>query len=567
MSMKKLTMRMQDQVKLHFMNDTDWSQLENGYVKGCAFSNGDLLLSTKLSEMFNAQKSFGDFVKVLRPLNGFFAGVRVEERSIFLAVDHVRSFPLFYASSDKRIFVSDDAYWLREQVSDKNIDELSAAELLLTRTISGNDTLSPSVKQVQPGEAVALTVTQEGVRKESSRFFEFGHVQTIEREVTQLALSSDAHLTAAFKRLAEYAGGSTIVVPLGGGLDSRLVLLMLKRIGYDNIVSFTYGRPGNQESKISKKVALTLKIPWYFIRYSNQDWRRWYASTEWANYARFGNNLCTTPHIQDWPAVWELKKQRLIPDDSVFVPGHRPSRVLSNAPSGVNRRLPVERLKQQPLISDDDLASMICESYFTLQNWAGQSAEIRRDLSLKVKNVLRPPSTVSSDQAFGYFDQWSWENILAKFMVNSVRVYEFWGYRWWLPLWDLEFIRFWRSLPSHLRFEKRFENAYVRQLETKTTGKPATPDTSTHNFGPKIVTILDSLGLRNVARIIRARIEYNRHHFAWYGLINEADYHRAYHGQEDINTYLANETIKQAYPQWKIPKGLDFMAMSARHYE
>jgi len=553
-----------DQVELHFMNVTDWSQLDNGYAKGSAFVNDDLLPSTKLSQLFNAEKSFTGFTELLRRLNGFFAGIRVERNSVFLAVDHVRSLPLFYAFVNKRIFVSDDAYWLREQMSDETVHELSAAELLLTRIVSGSETLSPSVKQVQPGEAVALTVTSHGVRKESYRFYEIALAKPTEQEMTQLTNSSDAHLTAAFKRLAEYAAGSTIVVPLGGGLDSRLVVLMLKRIGYDNIISFTYGRPGNRESKISKKVALALKIPWHFIPYSNQDWKRWYATTEWTHYSRFASNLSTTPHLQDWPAVWELKKRRLIPDDAVFVPGHRPSRLLSNALNGISRRLPVEWLERQRQISDDDLASMICETYCILQNWAGRSAEIRHELSMKVKSVLQLPSVVTSEQAFAYFDRWSWENAFAKFMVNSVRVYEFWGYRWWLPLWDLEFIRFWRSLPSHLRFEKRFENAYVRKLETKTIGKPAIPDTSTRNFGPTLVTILNRVRLRNVARIIRARSEYRRHHFAWYGIIDEADYHRAFHGQEDINTYLARETVKQAFPKWKIPQDLDFMTISGK---
>jgi asparagine synthase (glutamine-hydrolysing) len=185
---------------------------------------------------------------------------------------------------------------------------------------------------------------------------------------------------------------------------------------------------------------------------------------------------------------------------------------------------------------------------------------MHRELSLKVKNVLQLPSTLTFEQALGYFDRWAWENEKAKFMVNSVRVYEFWGYRWWLPLWDLEFVRFWRSLPYHLRFEKRFENAYVRKLEANTTGKPAISDSSRHIVGPILVGILNRLHLRNMARRIRAHAEYNRHHFAWYGLIPEGDYHRAFHGQEDINTYLANQTVKQAFPQWKIPESLDFMA-------
>jgi hypothetical protein len=65
-----------------------------------------------------------------------------------------------------------------------------------------------------------------------------------------------------------------------------------------------------------------------------------------------------------------------------------------------------------------------------------------------------------------------------------------------------------------------------------------------------------------VARKIRSRVEYRYHHFAWYGLIPESDYCRAFHGQENINTYLANQAAKRAFPNWRIPEAIDFLANS-----
>ena len=42
----------------------------------------------------------------------------------------------------------------------------------------------------------------------------------------------------------------------------------------------------------------------------------------------------------------------------------------------------------------------------------------------------------------------------SKFIANSCRVYEFWGYEWRMPFWDIEFINFWNDLPLQLRLEK-----------------------------------------------------------------------------------------------------------------
>ena len=543
-------------IKLHFRNESLWHRANNSYALGCAFSTDQLFGAQALSKMFEAQMSFANFVSLLRQLNGFFSCLRVDRESIFLGVDHLRSLPLFYAVLDKNVFVSDDAYWIREQVHDEGVDELSATEMLLTRSVSGIDTFSPSVKRLQAGEAVALRLTSSGVLKESERYYLFGHSEAVEQTFEQLTLRADAALLAAFRRLAEYAQGRTVVVPLGGGLDSRLVVLMLKRVGYDNVVSFTYGRPGNKESRISRQVASELNIPWHFIPYTNLDWRRWYNSPEWIRYSKFANGLSCTPHLQDWPAVLELKKKRLIPDDSVFVPGHT---AIMNLENDANIRLLLEWLRMSK-IRDDDLASGLCEVSCTLLDWSRQTATVRSDMCLKIKNVLCSPTTLSSEQAVEYFDRWIWEAIPIYPHINSVRVYEFWGYDWWLPLMDLEFVQFLNTLPFNFRIRRRFHKAYVRKLEQKITGKTPVTDTSRRDIAPLIVRILDKLKLRTVARRIRARTEYSRHAYAWYGLITESVYRRAFHGQENINTYLAYQTIREVFPQWKIPTGLDFLA-------
>ena len=45
--------------------------------------------------------------------------------------------------------------------------------------------------------------------------------------------------------------------------------------------------------------------------------------------------------------------------------------------------------------------------------------------------------------------------------MNSVRVYEFFGYDWWLPLWDGEFVEFWQNVPLSLRYKRLWYNQYV----------------------------------------------------------------------------------------------------------
>jgi asparagine synthase (glutamine-hydrolysing) len=356
-----------------------------------------------------------------------------------------------------------------------------------------------------------------------------------------------------FKRLINFAAGRTIVVPLSGGLDSRLIVLMLKRIGYNNVVAFTYGRRGYRESLISRKVAESLGFRWEFVEYSNDSWRRWYESPEWQAYSTFADGLSSTPHLQEWPAVWELKKNARIPNESIFVPGLTPALTHSI------HKPPVQWLKET-VISADEVAGTICDRYFTLQDWTNHHGTFRPGLCRKIKTVLQLPAKMAPELAIEVFDRWWLQTTFPNFLVNQVRVYEFWGYEWWLPLCDLEFVRFSTALPLDLQLQKRFELPYVQRVETVTTGKPPASNTSDPSLIPSLLKILNALHIRNQARRIRARLEYDRHHFAWYGLMPERDYMRAFHGKEDINTYLANQTLRKIFPDYAIPDGLDFLA-------
>ena len=49
-------------------------------------------------------------------------------------------------------------------------------------------------------------------------------------------------------------------------------------------------------------------------------------------------------------------------------------------------------------------------------------------------------------------------------ICNSVRVYEFYGYDWWIPLWDKEFMYFWEKVPLRLRKGREWYLEYVKQV-------------------------------------------------------------------------------------------------------
>jgi len=55
----------------------------------------------------------------------------------------------------------------------------------------------------------------------------------------------------------------------------------------------------------------------------------------------------------------------------------------------------------------------------------------------------------------------------AKFIVNSVRVYEFFGFEWRIPMWDAELIDFFLQVPISHRLNQFLYKSYARKLFTR----------------------------------------------------------------------------------------------------
>ena len=299
-------------------------------------------------------------------------------------------------------------------------------EFCMTGYVTGSDTLYPGVKQLRAGELLVADMLGSHVRLDVERYYDFTSInEYYVPDVKELSDEFDRVLIRCFERLVALAAGRRIVVPLSGGWDSRLIVLMLTRLRYSNMSAFTYGRPGNVESEISKQIADSLDIEWHFVPYSNELWRKWFQSEERSEYYAMSHNAVSLPHIQDWPAVWELKRGELIPEDSIFVPGHTGDYLAGTTGIGI--------VFGAACVSPARVADAIYEGHYYLFPLTGGEPSIEEAIKNRIA-VQLDVSVSSSESAVGYYKRWVWQERQAKFIVNSVRAYEFWGYDWWIPL-------------------------------------------------------------------------------------------------------------------------------------
>lgn len=386
---------------------------------------------------------------VLGRLNGVFSIIWERPEQICFAVDRLRGLPLFYGVSDE-LYISDNPYAIADILPQVTLDE-SAEELFRCTKlyVTGSQTLLSEIRQVQASCYCVYDKTEQTVQEHS--YFHMEHSELCFDETTLHAGLHEAY-RATGKNLVAALNGRTAVVPLSGGADSRMVLTMLYQENYDKVLCFTYGREGNAEAEISRKVAESFGYPWVMVPYTKQLIASLRNDSATKAYQKYAFAMTSTPHMQDFPAVKTLHEQGAFPDDSVFVPGHSGDMI---AGSHITPEFLRESLSR-PTFLDTVQEKFFFDSLSQIE-WERIAARFPE---------------CAPDDLEGMASQSEWFNVQerqAKFIVNSVRAYEFFGYEWLIPLWDNALFEFWKHVPLSLRYQRKLYFGAIGEQKVAST--------------------------------------------------------------------------------------------------
>ena len=432
-----------------------WIMEQDGAFCGTAYDSAEIEIDhlSLLKDLINHR----GIDNVVNSLHGFWGMLFIKnEHLIYIASDIMRSYSVYYAINGATLYISDDAYWLRQNCHKCTLDNDAVCEFETVGYVTGPDTLYHEIKQLQAGEIITLQYNSQDQIWKSKRHFYYRYLLQQEREegysLENLADTLYERLEVVFHRLIKYAAGRSIVIPLSGGYDSRLIALMMKQLQYNRVIAFSYGTPGNKNSALSKQIAKELNIPWHFIEYTNEKWHVWYTSKEMRTYEQYAGGFATVPHIQDWPAVMTLKQQKLVPPDSIFVPGH------CIEMGGRIAQYPEVYSRSATL---DDALNAIISLHYCLKGRMRDENIVR---FYKNRICLRMGNTQQYISAASFFDAFEQQERQVKYINNSIRVYEFWGFNWWTPLWEREYQDFWSGVPIWAKKERKLYIKNIKQL-------------------------------------------------------------------------------------------------------
>ncbi|MBN2083281.1 hypothetical protein JW859_13870 [bacterium] len=525
--------------KIHTRDGLGWHAAGGVHTRGRAFRGDRLLHTQQLGEHLRDAAIAGRFAAAAAELNGFFSCIVVHDGAIYATVDHARSMPLFYALVGGQVYLSDDAAWIAEQFGGLELDPACEQEYALAGYVTGPDTLDRRIKQLQAGEA--LTARDGGI--ETARWFRYSRDKRCEYPEEELAPRLDAALGSAFDRLVAVADGRTIAVPLSGGYDSRSIVLLLKERGYANVLAFSYGRAGNHEAEASRRLAAEFGLAWEFVPYTERLWHTWFNSEERRAYYALADNLASLPILQDWPAVWELKRRGVLPADALLVPGYS-----ADAFPASRRRPPSSPVYQNNAPRREVILDAIYNYTYFLWDWSQRRHELAPLIDARILAALGELDGFCDSAAA--IEAWGIQERQAKFITNAVRCYEHWGYDWWLPLWDRQFVDFWTHVAPAYRAERRFARTHIARMQARITGAEYVPppDPRRRTTLQRSAAWLRGVGERippvaAVYNAVRARAQYATHPLAWHGMIPRELFLKLYRGRVHINSFLALERL------------------------
>lgn len=432
-----------------------WRELESGQVKVWGASHGQALSGLMDLVCNSSPPSQEETGELLRAMDGHFAFVADGPGFLLAAVDKNRSIPVFYYRTPSGLVLGNCARALMARSDAVELDRDALLEVRMAGYATGRKTALRGLSQLLPGEF--LLCMDESAVTRLERYYRYLPVPATSVDEDSLLEDLAGVTDAVFQWTAEAAGGRPIWVPLSGGLDSRLVLCKLHELGYANLHAYSYGMPGNHEARVAKTVAHKLGVSWEFVPVEARTCRRFFWSSRRRDYWRIGDGLSSIPPLQDVAVLKGRAARGEVPHDAVIINGQSGDYITGG-------HLPESLLS--PNLGDSEIVAAIVSKHFSL--WSDlKSPEALAYVDGSVRDYLAESQRLEkrSLEPAALYEAWEWQERQCKYVVNGVRMYDYVGMDWLMPLWHGRYMRFWEKVPFRLKLGQRLYKAYLARWD------------------------------------------------------------------------------------------------------
>ncbi|MDP6781710.1 MAG: asparagine synthase C-terminal domain-containing protein [Alphaproteobacteria bacterium] len=397
-----------------------------------------------------------DWAQAAAGLDGHFSLVAARGDEALAAVDRISSIPLSYGFDGTAWRVDGNARRLAAGLGATTINPGAALALAMSGATIGRATLFNGIETLGAGEAVLFAPGQEPRRQRLSLYMPEPDEAVSADDPALRRRLADVTM-AIFEKMVASLEGRAVAVPLSAGLDSRLVACAMKELGVENVTCFSYGRRGNFEAEGARRVAAKLGYEWIFVEHTPRQQAATFASEECRAFEAFADPLNAIPFHQDFFAVGRLKEKEKIPQEAVIVNGQTGDYIAGNhippslcavpgdSPGDLSEEARWARITDALMDKHYDL----WKTLRTPQNAARISRMLRGEMETEGGGLGAP------ENDFALYEMSEFLNRQVKYVVAGQRSYEWHGYDWRLPLWDNNFLDFWKAAPLAAKAGRR----------------------------------------------------------------------------------------------------------------
>jgi asparagine synthase (glutamine-hydrolysing) len=289
---------------------------------------------------------------------------------------------------------------------------------------------------------------------------------------------------------------------------------MLRDLGYDNVVNFTYGAGETPESRVSRDVASAVDQEWIFVPYDASRIRRAWAQ-EGAAFVEYAYAGASLPHIQDWYALRHLRANDLIAPDAVFLPGHT---VVGNMHDD-------DVLDRPGDVPAADVRDLIIRHHGVLQPKGPAALHRVPGFTARIDQYLQDCGYDGSPLArLVAIEGWNLHERQTKYINNSMRAYEHFGYDWALPMLEEPVVRAWERFSTRVRRDRTWYAGLVDRRYARATRSQLSTYSPTSLSGgtrARLKSLLRAAGLLTLAERTAAARSYSHHAMAFQAFIDE----------------------------------------------
>lgn len=265
-------------------------------IDGVILNNKELQKAYKVNDNFTLIKEMYSKkgIKFIDDLSGNYYGIIYDKKKdeLYTFTNHLGNKPLYYYfDKEKETFIaSSDLFNLVKALKELGIiahlDELGAYYMLTFGYMIEDTTLIEEIKKLEPGTILCLKENK--IKKEQYFFIDNeNYLKDSEEEImynmNELLKKS---IDMSFRKDIE--NGYRHMAYLSGGLNSRMISIIAKKLGYEDITAITFSENYSRDEKIAREIADDFRLNHIFKSLNNGDFLK---EIDLAVEANFGQNI------------------------------------------------------------------------------------------------------------------------------------------------------------------------------------------------------------------------------------------------------------------------------------